>query len=82
MERKATMKLKCDWRNCNNPAFLEVDWDDKSGKWWWSNLCLPHSILELVVKRKKMGYCLSQVWYSHFWDAVWKVACKLLEVCP
>jgi len=74
------MKLSCDWLKCKNPAFLEVDYEDKKGNWVWSNLCLPHSIIELIFRRKyyKMGWCLSQVWYSHFWNIVWKVLVKIL----
>jgi len=75
------MKLRCDYLGkCKNPAFMEVDWDDKNGDWWWSNLCLPHTITELIFKRKhnKMGWCLSQVWYSHFWNSVWKIVYRIL----
>lgn len=71
------MELKCDWEGCKNPAFLEVDYETRSGDWVWSNLCLPHSILEMIVKKKKMGYILSQVWYSHFWNSVWKVIVRI-----
>ena len=72
------MKLKCDWRGCKNPAFVEVDYDTPNGEWHWSNLCLPHFILEQYIRRKKLGWCLSQVWYSHFWDSVWKVTYRLI----
>jgi hypothetical protein len=51
---------------------MEVDYDDKEGIWHWSNLCLPHFIIE-TLRGKRFGYCLSQVWYSDFWDSVWKV---------
>lgn len=70
------MKLFCDWKNCKNPAFAEVDYETRKGIWVWSNLCLPHFIVERI-HGKQFGWCLSQVWYSHFWDSVWLIICKL-----
>jgi len=70
------MELKCDWRGCKNPAFAEVDWDAKDGNWYWSNLCFPHFFLERYIRRRELGWCLSQVWYSHFWNSVWQVIVK------
>jgi hypothetical protein len=72
------MRLKCDWKGCKNPAFAEVDWDDEDGKWYWSNLCFPHFFLEQYIHGKELGWLLSQVWYSHFWNSVWKVSHKII----
>jgi hypothetical protein len=72
------MKLKCDWKGCKNPAFAEVDYD-KGDNWYWSNLCFPHFFLEFYIRKRKLGWLLSQVWYSHFWNSVWKVYCKIMN---
>jgi len=73
------MKLRCDYKGtCKNPAFAEVDWTNKTGDDVWSNLCFPHFFLEQYIHRKKMSWILSQVWYSHFWNSIWKVTYRLI----
>lgn len=68
----------CDYHGtCRNPAFMEVDWDDKDGNRHWSWLCLPHFILEYFIYKKSLGYCLAGVWHSHFINCLWKVFCKI-----
>lgn len=71
------MNLKCDWKGCKNPAFAEVDYETRKGKWVWSNLCLPHFLIEYTFRGKEFGWLLSQVWYSHFWNSAWKVLARI-----